>query len=60
MKKLKKIIRKAFGESFFVSLVKIKREFIKMTYLEKEHLRVFAKKICEKNKKEFSTCWLYI
>ncbi len=53
MKKLKKIIRKAFGESFFVSLVKIKREFIKMTYLEKEHLRVFAKKICEKNKKEY-------
>lgn len=45
MNKIKELIKKIFGESFYVSLVNIKRNVLKITYLEKEKARIFFKRL---------------
>lgn len=45
MKKVKQLIKRIFGESFYVSLVNMKRDIYKKMYLGKEHLRMFVKTI---------------
>ena len=47
MKTVKEKFKKIFGESAFVSLVKIKRKLFKLTYLEREKIRRFCKAIHE-------------
>ena len=42
MRKVKQLIKRIFGESFYVSLVNMKRDIYKKMYLGKEHLRMFV------------------
>ena len=41
MKTVKEKFKKIFGESTFVSIVKIKRKLFKLTYLKREKIRMF-------------------
>ena len=47
MKTVKEKFKKIFGESAFVSLVKIKRKLFKLTYIEREKIRMFCKALQE-------------
>ncbi len=53
MTKIKRLIKRIFGESFYVSLINIKRNFKKRNYLFMENLRIFAKKIQMLRNKEY-------
>jgi len=53
MSKLKKLIKKIFGESFYVLIVNTKRSIFQKTYLSREKLRMLLKTLKEKNNKNY-------
>ena len=53
MKTVKEKFKKIFGESAFVSLVKIKRKLFKLTYLEREKIRMFCKALQESRTEKY-------
>ena len=53
MKTVKEKFKKIFGESAFVSLVKIKRKLFKLTYLEREKIRMFCKALHESRTEKY-------
>ena len=53
MKTVKEKFKKIFGESTFVSIVKIKRKLFKLTYLEREKIRMFCKALQESRTEKY-------
>ena len=53
MKTVKEKFKKFFGESAFVSLVNTKRKLFKLTYLEREKIRMFCKALQESRTEKY-------